>query len=51
MLKENKHMQRILLVDDEKQILEACHSCLKTSGYTDIVAESDGRAVMPLLAS
>jgi len=51
MLNENKHMQRILLVDDEKQILETCQSCLKTSGYPDIVAESDGRAVMPLLAS
>ena len=43
-------MQRILLVDDEVQILESCRSCLNTSGYKDVLTESDSRAVMSLLA-
>jgi len=47
---ENKHMQRILLVDDEEQILEMCKNCLTTSGYQDILTVNDSRQVMPLLA-
>ena len=43
-------MQRILLVDDEAQILESCRNCLNTSGYQDVVTESDSRTVMALLA-
>jgi len=49
-ISENKHMQRILLVDDEAQILESCRNCLNTSGYQDVVTESDSRTVMALLA-
>jgi DNA-binding NtrC family response regulator len=49
-MSENKHNQRILLVDDEMQILESCRSCLKVSGYKDVLIESDSRQVMPLLA-
>jgi len=49
-IKENKHMQRILLVDDEVQILESCRSCLNTSGYNEVLTESDSRAVMARLA-
>jgi DNA-binding NtrC family response regulator len=47
---ENKHMQRILLVDDEAQILETCGNCLTTSGYSDLLTENDSRKVMALLA-
>jgi DNA-binding NtrC family response regulator len=47
---ENKHHQRILLIDDEAQILESCRSCLTTSGYKEVLTESDSRAVMALLA-
>ncbi|HJV67358.1 MAG TPA: sigma-54 dependent transcriptional regulator [Geomonas sp.] len=47
---ENKHLQRILLVDDEAQILESCQSCLKNSGYPDVLTENDSRKVMALLA-
>ena len=50
MITGNKHNQRILLVDDEVQILESCRSCLKVSGYKDVLTESDSRAVLPLLA-
>ena len=50
MKSDNKHHQRILLVDDEKQILESCRSCLVTSGYKDGLTEADSREVMPLLA-
>ena len=50
MKSDNKHHQRILLVDDEKQILESCRSCLVTSGYKDVLTEADSREVMPLLA-
>ena len=50
MIKENKHLQRILLVDDEVQILETCKSCLNTSGFKDVLTESDSRAVLALLA-
>jgi DNA-binding NtrC family response regulator len=48
--KENKHMQRILLIDDELQILETCQSCLNTSGFNDVITVSDSRSVMALLA-
>lgn len=50
MIGNNKHSQRILLVDDETPILEGCRNCLATSGYPDVVMESDSRLVMPLLA-
>ncbi|MCM0083774.1 sigma-54 dependent transcriptional regulator [Geomonas sp. Red32] len=50
MIRENKHLQRILLVDDETQILESCKSCLITSGYRDVLTESDSRKVLDLLA-
>jgi DNA-binding NtrC family response regulator len=44
-----KHLQRILLVDDEVQILETCKSCLNNCGFKDVLTESDSRAVMALL--
>jgi len=44
-----KHSQRILLVDDEVEILEGCRACLNTAGYKDVLAESDSRLVMSLL--
>ncbi|OGU11740.1 MAG: two-component system response regulator [Geobacteraceae bacterium GWC2_58_44] len=43
-------MQRILLIDDDAQILESCQSCLNSSGYKDVLTESDSRTVMALLA-
>ena len=50
MIKENKHLQRIMLIDDEVQILETCKSCLNTSGFKDVLTESDSRQVLALLA-
>jgi DNA-binding NtrC family response regulator len=47
---ENKHNQRILLVDDEMEILEGCQRCLVTSGYPDVLTESDSRKVIELLS-
>jgi len=47
---DNKEHQRILLVDDDIQILESCKSCLITSGYPDVLIEPDSRQVMGLLA-
>ena len=49
-MSENKHLQRILLVDDEAEILETCQRCLHTSGYPDFLTLSDSRQVMELLA-
>jgi DNA-binding NtrC family response regulator len=49
-IRENKHLQRILLIDDEVQILESCRSCLQNAGYGDVLSESDSRTVMSLLA-
>jgi DNA-binding NtrC family response regulator len=46
----NKNLQRILLVDDELEILDGCQRCLITSGYSDVLTESDSRNVMGLLA-
>jgi DNA-binding NtrC family response regulator len=43
-------MQRILLIDDEPQILETCRSCLNVSGYREVLTESDSRNVLALLA-
>jgi DNA-binding NtrC family response regulator len=48
-IRENKHLQRILLVDDEVEILESCQRCLNTSGYHDVLTVSDSRTVMDLL--
>ena len=50
-MSKSKHQQRILLVDDEPQILESCRSCLNSSGHKDVLTEADSRAVMSLLAS
>jgi DNA-binding NtrC family response regulator len=47
---EHKPTQRILLVDDELQILESCKSCLNNTGFHDVLTESDSRAVLALLA-
>jgi DNA-binding NtrC family response regulator len=47
---ENKHLQQILLVDDEEEILESCQRCLNTSGYPDVLTVSDSRSVLDLLA-
>jgi DNA-binding NtrC family response regulator len=45
-----KHTQRILLVDDEAQILETCRSCLNNAGHADVVIENDSSKVMSLLS-
>ena len=50
MKQENKHLERILLVDDEEEILDSCRRCLITSGYSEVVTLSDSREVMELLA-
>lgn len=50
MINDNKHTQRILLVDDEAQILETCQSCLKNAGHADVAVENDSRKVMSLLS-
>jgi len=47
---ENQHLERILLVDDEEEILDSCRRCLNTSGYHDLLTESDSQNVMELLA-
>ena len=47
---ENKNTQRILLVDDEEQILDMCISCLTNSGYKELMTANDSRTVMSLLA-
>jgi len=47
---ENKHLERILLVDDEEEILDSCRRCLTTSGYQDLLTVSDSRTVMDLLS-
>ncbi|GAC1468674.1 MAG: hypothetical protein PVSMB11_04360 [Desulfuromonadaceae bacterium] len=36
-------MRRVLIVDDETNILEAYTTLLKMSGLKDVVAESDSR--------
>ncbi|GFO61509.1 sigma-54-dependent Fis family transcriptional regulator [Geomonas silvestris] len=46
----SKNLQRILLVDDEAEILESCQRCLLSSGYHDVITENDSREVMNLLA-
>ncbi|WP_136525128.1 sigma-54-dependent transcriptional regulator [Geomonas ferrireducens] len=46
---KRRNTQRILLVDDEPDILDGCRSCLKNSGFGDILTESDSRLVLPLL--
>lgn len=50
MNKEIKHTQRILLIDDEAQILETCRSCLNTAGHADVVIENESGKVMSLLS-
>uniref|UniRef100_C6DYG4 Two component, sigma54 specific, transcriptional regulator, Fis family n=1 Tax=Geobacter sp. (strain M21) TaxID=443144 RepID=C6DYG4_GEOSM len=50
MINDNKHIQRILLVDDEAQILETCRSCLKNAGHADVAVENDSSKVMSLLS-
>jgi len=47
---ENKHLERILLVDDEEEILDSCRRCLVTSGYRDVLTVSDSRTVLELLS-
>jgi DNA-binding NtrC family response regulator len=47
---DNKHLQRILLIDDEVEILDGCQRCLISSGYRDVLAVSDSRTVMELLS-
>jgi DNA-binding NtrC family response regulator len=40
----------VLLVDDEAPLLRSVGVLLRTSGFTDVVALEDSRAVLPLLA-
>lgn len=47
---DDKHLQRILLVDDDEEILATCLRCLNTSGFKDVLTLSDSRKVMDLLA-
>jgi DNA-binding NtrC family response regulator len=47
---ENKHLERILLVDDEEEILDSCRRCLISGGYNDVLTVSDSRNVMELLS-
>ena len=47
---ENKHLERMLLVDDETDILDSCQRRLTTRGYDEILTVSDSRTVMSLLA-
>ena len=50
MKQENKHQERILLVDDEVEILDSCRRCLISGGYHDVLTVSDSRNVMELLS-
>src|SRR5689334_6455163 len=43
------YQQQILLVDDEVDALAICQSCLRASGYSDVLAVSDSRLVIDLL--
>jgi len=49
-ISDSMYLQRILLVDDEVDALAICQSCLQASGYSDVLAVSDSREVMDLLA-
>lgn len=46
---KTSNTQRILLVDDELDILYGCRACLSNSGFSDVLTESDSRLVLPLL--
>lgn len=50
MIHEHKNLQRILLIDDEPEILDGCRRCLNSSGFNDVLTASDSRTVMELLA-
>ena len=45
-----EQLQRILLIDDEAEVLETCRHSLRTCGFTDVLTVSDSRTVMGLLA-
>jgi len=45
-----EQLQRILLIDDETEILETCRHSLRSCGFSDVLTVSDSRTVMGLLA-
>jgi len=47
---KTSNLQRILLVDDEVEILESCQRCLFNAGYSEVVTECDSRKVLDLLS-
>lgn len=46
----DRNTDSILIVDDEKEVLESLEMILNSGGYEDVVACADSREVLPLLA-